>query len=75
MAREYDHLFKLLIIGDSGKEIVPGVFTAHTARVVSRRGQWSIRAWSSVRERRRDERLRSVQFVLMNLLVDQHAVR
>ena len=41
MAREYDHLFKLLIIGDSGKEAVAGAFAAQE-RVVSRRGQRSI---------------------------------
>ena len=46
MAREYDHLFKLLIIGDSGKELVPGVFTEQ-GRVVSRRGQWSTGAWNA----------------------------
>ena len=29
MAREYDHLFKLLIIGDSGKNLIRPLFVSH----------------------------------------------
>ena len=38
MAREYDHLFKLLIIGDSGKEastgLLVGLIISHVSRGV-----------------------------------------
>ena len=77
MAREYDHLFKLLIIGDSGKELVPGAFTEQGRALYLGVVNGALEHGAQVRVPLRVERLnneRSVALFLMNLVVDQRAV-